>query len=326
MKLVITAQFEEFLRNIGVHMEDVLKRAKVPNRLWQEEVTLTTVEYYNMLMELDKELPESVIRTLSDIENMKMFMPALFAALSSENGIEAVKRFSKFKKLVGPIEVDYLISDQTLSISYSYVHRQQQLPKFSVLNEQLLILSLLRQGTGERLIPLLVETPFEYGDDTVDEIGVIPQKSGYNQIVFSMEDMKKPFLTYNNIMYSYLEPELNRRLALMEKENSFANFVQKELISAIPGGYFSIEDIAAKLGVSGRTLQRNLAAENTGYKEQLQAVQKSMAFSYLNMKLSTDEIASLVGYTETNAFLKAFKKWTGMSLTEYKKRNMGEKD
>ncbi len=324
MKLTITAQFEEFLRNIGIHMEDILKKAKVPNRLWQEEVTLTTVEYYNMLMELDKELPENVIRTLSDIENIKMFMPSLFAALASENGVEAIKRFSKFKKLIGPIEVDYLISEQTLSISYSYVHRQQPLPKFPVLNEQLLILSLLRQGTGERLVPLLVETPFEYGKDIIDEIGVTPQKSSYNQIVFSMEDMKKPFLTYNNIMYSYLEPELNRRLVLMEKESSFANFVQKELISAIPGGYFSIEDIAAKLGVSGRTLQRNLSAENTSYKEQLQAVQKSMAFSYLNMKLSTDEITNLVGYTETNAFLRAFKKWTGMSLTEYKKQNIKE--
>ena len=110
----------------------------------------------------------------------------------------------------------------------------------------------------------------------------------------------------------------------MEKESSFANFVQKELISAIPGGHFSIEDIAAKLGVSGRTLQRNLSAENTSYKEQLQAVQKSMTFSYLNMKLGTDEITNLVGYTETNAFLRAFKKWTGMSLTEYKKQNIKE--
>lgn len=33
-----------------------------------------------------------------------------------------------------------------------------QLPKFSVLNEQLLILNLLRTGVGESIIPLIVES------------------------------------------------------------------------------------------------------------------------------------------------------------------------
>lgn len=81
---------------------------------------------------------------------------------------------------------------------------------------------------------------------------------------------------------------------------------------------FLIEDIAHRLG---RTLQRNLSAENTSFKQELQAVQKAMAFSYLKMNLSTEEISSLVGYSEVNAFSRAFKKWTGMTMTDYKKKN-----
>lgn len=140
-------------------------------------------------------------------------------------------------------------------------------------------------------------------------------------IGINIEDMEKAFLTNNNIMYQYIEPELNRQLTLVDSEKSFTNFVQKELLSSIPSGHSSIDEMSKKLGISSRTLQRNLSAENTSYKEQVQAIQKSMTFSYLRLNLSTDEISYLVGYTEVNAFLRAFKKWTGLSLTEYKNKN-----
>ncbi|HFI0467848.1 helix-turn-helix domain-containing protein [Streptococcus plurextorum] len=81
-----------------------------------------------------------------------------------------------------------------------------------------------------------------------------------------------------------------------------------------------VEDIAHRLGVSVRTLQRNLSAENTSFKQELQAVQKAMTFSYLKMKLPAEEISSLIGYSEVNAFSRAFKNWTGMTVTDYKKQ------
>ncbi|HEL2651186.1 TPA: hypothetical protein T0G97_001359 [Streptococcus suis] len=54
-------------------------------------------------------------------------------------------------------------------------------------------------------------------------------------------------------------------------------------------------------------LQHNLSAENTNIKQELQAVQKVMTFSYLKMKLPAEEISSLIGYSEVNAFSHATK-------------------
>lgn len=51
----------------------------------------------------------------------------------------------------------------------------------------------------------------------------------------------------------------------------------------------------------------------------MQKVQKNMAFAYLKLGISTEEISYLLGYTEVSAFLRAFKKWTGKSISEYKK-------
>lgn len=321
MKLTITKQFQSFLQSIGADIEVLLQKAGVPNKLWQEEVTLTELEYYNLLQEFDKILSEEAIIQLSDINNTTMFIPPFFAALSSGNGLEAIERFSKFKKIVGPIEVDVVVTERTVAVKYSFVYQQQQLPKFSVLNEQLLLLSLIRTGTGENIVPLLVESPYEYGENVTSLLGVTPQQSTYNQIVFDRKDLEKIFITQNNLMWSYLEPELNKNLVIATSEKSFVNYVQQELVKAIPSGEFTLDDIANKLGVSTRTLQQNLSAENTTFSEQVQAIQKSMTFSYFKMKLSTDEISYLVGYTEVNAFQRAFKKWTGMTITQYRKEN-----
>ena len=321
MKLTITNQFQDFLKSIGVDISVLLQRAEVPNKLWQEEISLTTLEYHRLLQEFDRVMTEENIRALSQISQIQMFVPAFFAALSSPHGLEALERFARFKKIVGPIEVEVVEAETTFSVTYKFAYANMDLPKFSVLNEQLLVLNLLRTGTGERLIPLVLESPFDYDTETVAEFGLPVQKGDINRLVFDKADLQKPFLTQNNIMWQYLETELNQHLAQQVREQSFAGFVQQELYAAIPSGFFMVEDIAHRLGLSVRTLQRNLSAENTSFKQELQAVQKAMAFSYLKLGLPTEEISSLIGYSEVNAFSRAFKKWTGMTLTEYKKEH-----
>ena len=39
------------------------------------------------------------------------------------------------------------------------------------------------------------------------------------------------------------------------------------------------------------------------------------------MNLPTEEISDLIGYSDVNTFSRAFKKWTGITITEYKKQN-----
>ena len=88
----------------------------------------------------------------------------------------------------------------------------------------------------------------------------------------------------------------------------------------IPSGQFSLENVAEEFGISGRTLQRNLSAENTSFNQMVKDIQKMMTFNYLEAKeLSIDEIAYLVGYTETSSFYRAFKKWTGKTVSQYQK-------
>jgi len=146
----------------------------------------------------------------------------------------------------------------------------------------------------------------------------LPSMEG-NEVVFKKADLEKPFLTANNVMLDYLEPQLKERLAEATTSESFTGLVQQKLYQAIPSGAFGIEDIAATLGISSRTLQRNLTAEGTKFNQELQNVQKILAFGYFkNPDMTTDDVAYLLGSSEVSSFSRAFKKWTGKTISEYR--------
>ena len=99
--------------------------------------------------------------------------------------------------------------------------------------------------------------------------------------------------------------------------------MRSALSELLPGGQCSIEDVADKLGLSRRTLQRKLAEEDTTFQKQLNSVRETLAIHYIrNTEMTSNDIAFLLGYAELNSFLRAFTVWTGMSISEYRKSKL----
>lgn len=319
MKLTITSEFQQYMTSIGVSFDEILLNAAIPNLLNEETVDLTDLEYYRLLQQFDDVLADEQIIGFSKIENIQLFIPPLFAAMSATNGIEGIKRLAKYKKLVGPLVIHYTEFEETVSVRLQFQLPLQNLPRFTLLNEQLLIVSLLRTATGKNIKPLLVEGPYEYSAVIDEFLQVRGQVSLSNQLLFRKEDVSLPFRSKNNSMWAYLQPEFDKKLLEVMAEKNFTQNMQALLLTAIPSGHFLIEDIAKKLRMSTRTLQRNLHAENTTFNKELQTAQKILAFAYLqNETMTTTEIAYLLGYADTNSFVRAFKKWTGQTITAYK--------
>ena len=303
-------------------MENILEKAGIPNILWKEEIQFSTEEYYLFLKEIDEVITDEQILVISNVDNLNMFIPSFFAALSSKNGLEGIKRLAKYKKLIGPVFLEIKEFEEIVQVQYFFEQREKELPRFAVLNEQLMLINLLNKGIGKRISPVSVTSPFEYGELLTKEINAMINKAKQNEVIFSMKDLKKPFLTANNIMVEYLEPQLKQKLAEMESETfeTFASRVQKKLFQLIPSGCFGLENVAEEFGISTRTVQRNLAVENIKFNQIVKSIQKIMAFNYLESKeLSIEEIAYLVGYTETSSFYRAFKGWIGKTVLQYRK-------
>lgn len=94
----------------------------------------------------------------------------------------------------------------------------------------------------------------------------------------------------------------------------------RDLLLRNPGSIPSLERSAAVLGMSARSLRRHLLDEGTNYKTLVSEFRLDLAREYLSnshMTLAPKEVAYLLGFKDTNAFRRAFKAWTGMTVGEY---------
>jgi AraC-like DNA-binding protein len=88
-------------------------------------------------------------------------------------------------------------------------------------------------------------------------------------------------------------------------------------LTRTPGQFPVIEQIAERLSMTSRTLRRKLGAEGTSYSELLTDVRKALAIDYLTTTtLSTEDIASTLGFSDAVSFRHAFKRWTGKTPHE----------
>lgn len=127
------------------------------------------------------------------------------------------------------------------------------------------------------------------------------------------------YCSRNESMWEFFEPELKRRLSMMETDDSCAARVRSALMELLPSGECTIDDVAKKLGYSKRSLQRKLQEEDTNFQKQLSHTRELLARTYLaNTDMTTEDIAFLLGYQESGSFLRAFTVWTGQTVIEYR--------
>ncbi len=76
---------------------------------------------------------------------------------------------------------------------------------------------------------------------------------------------------------------------------------------------------ATKLNLSRQTLYRRLKAEGVSFEQVVDDLRRDMAKAYLGSeKLSVNETAYLLGFSDRSAFSRAFKRWTGASPRGWK--------
>ncbi len=93
-----------------------------------------------------------------------------------------------------------------------------------------------------------------------------------------------------------------------------------EEITRIPGRFPGIEQVASTLCMTSRTLSRKLAAEGASFSDLMAQVRYALALDYLRTtRLSMEDIAEALGFSDANSFRQAFRRWSGKSHTEYRR-------
>ncbi|WP_434428056.1 AraC family transcriptional regulator [Nannocystis pusilla] len=103
--------------------------------------------------------------------------------------------------------------------------------------------------------------------------------------------------------------------------------LRAHLAGRLAAGAPSIDLAARALGMSTRSLQRQLRAEGTVFKDVVEAARRDLALGHLRAgRSSVSEVAFLLGFTEVSAFSRAFRRWTGESPSTWRRAHVAPAD
>ncbi|SAK58689.1 AraC family transcriptional regulator [Caballeronia calidae] len=121
---------------------------------------------------------------------------------------------------------------------------------------------------------------------------------------------RKPQLAHQ--LTSTLLQETCDRLIGQAKTSSGVSGEVYQILMSTPGVFPGMETVAETMHMTTRTLRRRLEAESTSFLAIVDDVRRSLALEYLKTtKMSTDDVAMLLGFSDTANFRRALKRWTG---------------
>ncbi|HLF23012.1 MAG TPA: helix-turn-helix transcriptional regulator, partial [Burkholderiales bacterium] len=100
---------------------------------------------------------------------------------------------------------------------------------------------------------------------------------------------------------------------------------EREVLRCLCDGVPTLADLTERLGMSARTLQRQLAAERASLRGIIDNVRRSAALQHLTDNMPLTDIGYLLGFRDTRSFFRAFKRWTGTTPLAWRSKRAGRK-
>ena len=315
-KFTIDFGWQVILKDLHLSEQDLLRYARLPLDLFSKRSSTLTIEEYFRLWQGFEYLfddPAFPLR-LGQSVSVESFSPPIFACFCSADLNAAFTRLAQYKPLIGPLTLKVTQSKNQTSIALNCLPGNRPLPLSLIATELVFFVHIARLATREKIVPLAVSvtTILPAVEHYESFFGVRIEQGNCNEIIFAAEDAQKPFLTANENMWLMFEPELSKRMTHLGLDARFCDRVRACLIEILASGQFSMLDVAQRLAISTRTLQRRLREEETSFQQELSNLREELAKHYLaNTHYSCAEIAFLLGYNDPSSFFRAFHTWTG---------------
>lgn len=142
-----------------------------------------------------------------------------------------------------------------------------------------------------------------------------------NELVASPATLDLPHVNPDSrlldILMRYADELLEALPARGDVAARASSAIARQIVASAP----TLESIAQALRLNPRTLQRRLATQGLTFQSLLDEVRRGLALKYIgDAAISVAEIAYLLQFSESTAFARAFKRWTGDTPAQYRGR------
>ncbi|WP_109126699.1 AraC family transcriptional regulator [Dyella sp. C11] len=311
------------MRDAGIDVAHALSYAGLPADLFaRKDASLTPNEYFRLWNGMEAAAAgRNVALTLVRATSVEAFDPPIFASLCSPNFNVALSRLAEYKRLIGPLTCNVQVTPAFTQVTLTCYGWDEPLPSSLGAFEAIFLTHLARLATRFDIRPTLCQLMTLPPEAEACEafLGCPMQLGDANIVRFSAEDAARPFLTENAAMWEFFEPGLRARLSKLDTEATLGERVRAALLDMLPSGQSSIDQVAHRLAMSRRSLQRQLEKECIAFRDLLNSVRNELASHYLlHSELSPGQISYLLGFEDANSFLRAFKGWTGITPGEFR--------
>lgn len=186
---------------------------------------------------------------------------------------------------------------------------------------------LLRQISASPVRVLAVHSPRAAIDpaerEQMERFFQAPVALGHEQAVVRLEPglLSAPVVGADEELADYFRSRLEDTERPSPQEPPWLGQLRESIQRSLATGTPTGQELARSLAMSQRTLQRRLSEEGTTLREMVEQTRQDLATAYLSdPELSLAEVAYLLGYREESSFFRAFRRWTGVTPSGWRRR------
>jgi AraC-like DNA-binding protein len=120
------------------------------------------------------------------------------------------------------------------------------------------------------------------------------------------------------VVHELLSERIDQLLPQAMSMSSRMSRIRRAVSMAVHMGDPSLEGAARELGVSGRTLQRQLRSEGVTFRDLRSDALRRRAEELLAANVPVEQVAEALGYSTRSGFERAFRSWTGETPRSFK--------
>ena len=250
-----------------------------------------------------------------------------FALMSCADLQEALKLLIRYRAIIGPVPLldVYKVSNGiTLRIKLDLGSPIQKrlITELTLSQISFIAEALIDEVITSGEVHLSYSAPVD--QNAFEMLFSVPVRfdQAYSELVIPESILDLRIRTANPAGHVIFQNQCEELLRGLNRVENFSAAIRRILIRA--GGEFPmINQVAEMLYVSESTLRRRLRDESTNFRAICDEVRNVLACQYLSTtKLTVSEIASLLDYTETVSFRRAFLRWNGMTPSHYRQTSL----
>lgn len=326
LSIMLLYALVEGVEHAGVSAHDLLRAANIDPRLLEDiDGRFDRAEYDRaQTAALDLTGDEALGLHMGERVSIRPFDVIADLASHAPTMRDAFRNFARFQRIVcdGPDTALYE-RDDVATVHYQFPRSSPRCNRlraeFAMVGYLRMIRNFARADALPRAVYFEHPVPSYHQEYTRIFGGTERFDHDFTGIEFDAELLDRSRAPQNGELYDVLESLAERKLSRVTREGGHAERLRDFLTSNALGERPPMDAVARSLGISVRSLRRRLDEEGVSYTTLLNEARATVAKRMLDdPRRSIYETAYAMGFSDPSAFHRAFKRWTGMTPTQYR--------